>query len=105
MSFSRASTSRCFSLCGGGMYSSLDTIWVGTGDGNDAASAGSNWASCSSDRNFILSPPEIGISSAIPLFDGEKQQDTPVYGLRRPNATLQVVDSICVGREFRYAAR
>jgi hypothetical protein len=29
----------------------------------------------------------------IPLFDGEKQQKTPVQALLRPNATLQAVDS------------
>ena len=28
----------------------------------------------------------------------------PIQALRRPNATLQVVDAICVRREFRYAA-
>ena len=31
--FRPASTSRCFSVCGTGIYSSLDTICVGTGDG------------------------------------------------------------------------
>ncbi len=31
MSSSRASTSFCFSLCGGGVNSSLDTICVGIG--------------------------------------------------------------------------
>ena len=54
-SLSRASTSRCFAVCGTGMYSSLDTIWVGTGDGNEEVSAGSNSLSCSSVRNFMCS--------------------------------------------------
>ncbi len=54
-SLSRASTSRCFSVCGVGRYSSLDTIWVGTGDGNDDVSAGSSSRSCSSVRNFMSS--------------------------------------------------
>ena len=31
--FRRASNSRCFSVCGQGMYSSLDTHCVGIGDG------------------------------------------------------------------------
>jgi hypothetical protein len=39
----------------------------------------------------------------IPLFDEEKQQKTLIPALRRPNATLQVLDSIWVQREFRYA--
>ena len=30
----------------------------------------------------------------IPLFDGEKQQKTPVPALRGRNATLQAIDSI-----------
>ncbi len=33
MSLSRASTSRWRADCGTGRYSSLDTIWVGTGEG------------------------------------------------------------------------
>jgi hypothetical protein len=41
----------------------------------------------------------------IPLFDGERQQKTPVPTLRRLNATLQVIDSICSRREFRYAVK
>src|SRR6516225_3599416 len=53
-SLSRASTSRCLALCGTGIYSSLDTIWVGTGDGNDDVSAGCNSRNCSSDRNFMF---------------------------------------------------
>jgi len=40
----------------------------------------------------------------IPLFDGEKQQKTPIQALRRPISTLQVVDSLCARREFPYAA-
>ena len=39
----------------------------------------------------------------IPLFDAEKRQKTLIRALRRPNATLQVLDSIWVQREFRYA--
>ena len=54
-SLSLASTARCFALCGAGRYSSLDTICVGTGDGNDEISAGSNSLSCSSVRNFMIS--------------------------------------------------
>jgi hypothetical protein len=37
------------------------------------------------------------------LFDGEKLRRL-IQALLRPNATLQVVDAICVRREFRYAA-
>ena len=37
---SRASTSRCAALCGVGKYSSLDTIWVGTGPRKAWVSAG-----------------------------------------------------------------
>jgi hypothetical protein len=41
----------------------------------------------------------------IPLFDGEKQQKRLIPALRRPNAALQVVDSIRVWAKFRYAAK
>jgi hypothetical protein len=41
----------------------------------------------------------------IPLFDGEKQQNTLIPALRRENEALQVVDSMCVRGEFRYAAK
>src|SRR5215469_5823547 len=34
----------------------------------------------------------------IPLFDGEKQQTTPVPALLRPNATLQAVDLFILTR-------
>jgi hypothetical protein len=40
----------------------------------------------------------------IPLFHGEKQQKPLFSAFRRPNATLQVIDSIRVRREFRYSA-
>src|SRR5215471_5209121 len=58
-SLRRASTSRCLVLCGTGMYSSLETIWVGTGDGNDDVSAGCSSRSCSSLKNFIYPPPGL----------------------------------------------
>ena len=57
MSISRASTSRCFAVCGTGRNSSLDTICVGTGEGNDEVSAGSRPLIISSLRNFIEDPP------------------------------------------------
>jgi hypothetical protein len=41
----------------------------------------------------------------IPLFDGEKQQKTPVQAIRRTNPTFQVVDLIWVRAKFRYAAK
>jgi hypothetical protein len=41
----------------------------------------------------------------IPLFNGEKQQKQLIPALRRPNATLQVIDSIRVREKFRYAAK
>src|SRR6516162_8054906 len=56
-SLSRASTSRCSAVCGTGMYSSLDTIWVGTGEANDAVSAGCSSRSCSSVKNFTINLP------------------------------------------------
>ena len=40
----------------------------------------------------------------IPLFDEEKQLKTLIPALRRQNVTLQVIDSIRVRGEFRYAA-
>jgi hypothetical protein len=39
----------------------------------------------------------------FPLFDAKKQQKTLIPALRRPNATLQVVDSNRLRREFPYA--
>src|SRR5690349_20494423 len=41
------------------MYSSLDTICVGTGDGNEELSAGNNSFSCSSVRNLMRPPYRI----------------------------------------------
>jgi hypothetical protein len=43
-------------------------------------------------------------SDRIPLFHGEKQQKPLIPALRRPNLTLQVVDSICIQAKFRCAA-
>jgi hypothetical protein len=40
----------------------------------------------------------------IPPLDAQKQRKTPILALHRPNATLQVADSILVRREIRYAA-
>jgi hypothetical protein len=40
----------------------------------------------------------------IPLFHRKKQQKTPVPALRSPNYTVQVIDSMGLEREFRYAA-
>jgi hypothetical protein len=39
----------------------------------------------------------------IPLFHGKKQQKPLFPALLRPNSALQVIDSIWVRREFRYA--
>ncbi len=55
MAISRASTSRCRADCGTGRYSSLDTICVGTGEGNDEVSAGNRPLIISSLRNFMVS--------------------------------------------------
>lgn len=44
----RASTSRCRSVCGGGLYSPFETTWVGTGESKAARSAGSVRASSAS---------------------------------------------------------
>jgi hypothetical protein len=52
-SISRPSTSRCFAVCGTGAYSSLDTICVGTGEGNDDVSAGARPLIISSVRYFM----------------------------------------------------
>jgi hypothetical protein len=41
----------------------------------------------------------------IPLFQGKKQQKPLIPAIRRPKATLQVVDPIWVRRKFRYAAK
>jgi hypothetical protein len=38
----RASNSRYFFVCGAGMNSSLDTDWVGIGEGKADVSAGNN---------------------------------------------------------------
>ena len=48
-SFTRASNSRCLSLCGAGMNSSLETACVGIGERNVAVSAGTSLAISSGD--------------------------------------------------------
>src|ERR1700680_869282 len=50
MPISRASTSFCCGVCGEGRYSSLETTWVGTGEGKAASSAPVNWLNSSSFR-------------------------------------------------------
>jgi hypothetical protein len=40
----------------------------------------------------------------IPLFDAEKQQNTPVQARRWRNPVLQAVDTAWIKREFRYGA-
>ncbi len=68
--------SRCCAVCGTGKYSSLDTIWVGTGEGNDDVSAGS--------RPLIISSVGTRIASStirsLPSFYRHRG--------RLPNAAL-----------------
>ena len=47
-SLMRASSRRCFAVWGAGMNSSLETLWVGTGPGNAAVSAGASALSSAS---------------------------------------------------------
>ena len=54
MSSRRASTCFCFSLCGAGMYSSLETIWVGIGVVCGSISAGIKASSSSLVRKLIV---------------------------------------------------
>src|SRR6516165_9844169 len=96
-SLSRASTSRCLAVCGTGMYSSLDTIWVGTGDGNDEVSAGSNCFSCSSLRNFMLS--SRGLSWGRGHLDvqqtrGVDAEDCLALSVVKPGGTFEHADWI-----------
>ena len=60
-SLMRASTCFCFSVWGGGVNSSLETNWVGIGDGKDDVSAGSRSSSWSG-LNRVIAPSSIGIS-------------------------------------------
>jgi hypothetical protein len=46
----------------------------------------------------------MGHASRIPLFDGEKQQKTPVPAFWKPKQTFQVIDLIAPKAKFRYAA-
>src|SRR6266850_2238553 len=96
-SLSRASTSRCFALCGTGMYSSLDTIWVGTGDGNDAVSAGWSSLSCSSVRNFMSFLP--GSKWARPHLEIQQAgcvaaEDRPALDIVEPRRALDHADRV-----------
>ncbi len=56
---SRASTSFCFSLCGGGVNSSLETIWVGIG-----VACGSSSDGASSRISFSVRKPIAILLSA-----------------------------------------
>src|SRR5579864_7303264 len=69
MSISRASTCFCCGVCGEGRYSSLETTWVGTGDGKAASSAPSNWFSSSSFRNACTDTNPAGGKTALSLAD------------------------------------
>src|SRR5688572_32467890 len=62
----RASNSRCFSVCGHGMYSSLDTHCTGIGDGK-IDSAGANCFNSLSESMDVLR--SITLSCAVhPVF-------------------------------------
>src|SRR6266436_2286593 len=111
-SLSRASTSRCLALCGAGMYSSLDTIWVGTGDGNDAVSAGWSSLSCSSVRNFTLTslayphsatPAKAGahFSHGSRPSPGMTRRAVSRISLARGRWDFEVQQSGCVATEDR----
>ena len=92
ISISRASTSFCCAVCGTGRYSSLDTICVGTGEGKDAVSAGSNPLINPSSRNFIapsrwrLLPPSLSTMAAfgqtLLVAHGTEGQSAPQSNLR-----------------------
>ena len=66
-SLMRASSRRCFAVWGAGMNSSLETLWVGTGPGNAAVSAGASALSSASLISLIavslLSPGAGGVST------------------------------------------
>jgi hypothetical protein len=53
-SLMRASNSRCFTLCGAGIDSSLETDCVGIGDGYAKVSAGRSWLISASLRNPMI---------------------------------------------------
>src|ERR1700722_8809561 len=74
ISVRRASTSRCCAVCGTGKYSSLDTICVGTGEGNDDVSAGSKPLIISSVRYFMALSPD---GAALPGRDLTPQVRPP----------------------------
>ena len=65
MASSRASTSFCFSLCGGGVYSSLDTHWVGIG-----VACGSNSDGISSAISFSVKKPMVSSVYALDVAFG-----------------------------------
>src|SRR4029077_929366 len=93
----RASTSRCFALCGAGMYSSLETIWVGTGEGNDAVSAGCSSLNCSSVRNFMSFLP--GSKWARCHLDVQQRgcvaaEDRPAFDVVEPRRSFDHTDRV-----------
>ena len=62
----RASTCFCFSVCGNGMYSPLETICVGTGERSlSASSARAQRASCSS-LNQLSASRVPGAKASLP---------------------------------------
>src|SRR6266478_3525633 len=116
-SLSRASTSRCLALCGTGMYSSLETIWVGTGDRNDAVSAGCSSLSCSSVRNFMGCLPKTRVARCsvtpaktgdqnwpwVPAFRRDARSALSYISLSRGRWDFEIQQSGCVGAEDRLA--
>src|SRR5580704_19256368 len=121
-SLSRASTSRCFSVCGAGRYSSLETIWVGMGEGNSSSSAPCSACICSgviarmaASSVFDLDVDGLGLAAElerglVPV--GRRQELARVVGdavaLRRNAGCVAVelaVVVLVVERGHRVAAR
>src|SRR6476660_8096082 len=69
MRFTRASNSRCFSVCGPAMNSSLETDWTGIGEGY-RSSAGESWRSSSWDSMLMEAPPAADEAKCTPIAVG-----------------------------------
>src|SRR5918999_5523200 len=74
-SLTRASNSRCFTVCGAGMNSSLETDCVGIGDRKAEVSAGNNCWSSSGSSHPIALPSETSLVYDRAPADGHTPQD------------------------------
>ena len=87
------------------MYSSLDTIWVGTGEANDDVSAGSNSRNCSSDSIFMASSLRSGLLPSLRGCDARRLRPVPFQQHAKDRDRRRGVDPDGPGEDRNFAGQ